>query len=450
MLNEVYDFSSDDFSGGKGDPPPPPEVMLDAVLFGPALRKSLNRPPQPPEEPWPDPVPAKSDSPGQSSPSGARNARSARTAPATGATPGCAGHGRRCRPSASHPSRCPPPRPSRAWALSPCRRAVSRSLPPAPLPPTRPPMPSAAPVLASQPPPPSDDDFVLPSWAAATIEEPLEEATSRLPEPPAIEETDIQFTVYRPRLMYPVVWYPFLAFAHLESLATEAEEAPPLEQVKRMVADRLGRQTADYRGTTEDGSMALAKGSELTFVPIIPGVEFNPPRVTFRFVETVHMHEFRMRGRARHGRRHGRGHLQVLLGALLIADVPFSIRIDATAEAAGDTSLNRDSTRPFRKIYACYSPMDSGVVEQFRRYAKALGDRWLPGPEPPRDMQAWDDRLQQAIGEADVPVVLVPQRARVRFWWSRAATPCRRVAPTSSAHATGKTPFRCPWQPTRE
>ncbi|MHB2016367.1 MAG: protein kinase domain-containing protein [Candidatus Xenobia bacterium] len=428
VLSEVYDFSNEDFSLGSGEPPPPAEVMLDAILFGSVLQDEVEQAQQPEE--WlpaleleaapaaPEPVAEAAPEPvAEAAPEPVAEAApepvaEAAPEPVTEAAPEPVAEAapEPVHPAAPEPERAPPfPGPALGGSAFLRPAPGAPQLPPVkmpppvgprmggiPLPPTRVPLPPTAPMPSAAPvastPVASDDDFALPSWAASVDEPSLE--------PPPPEPSDIQFTVYRPRVLQPVQWYPFLAFAHVESLP--ADETPPLEQVKQMVLQRLGRQATDFRGTTEDGGMAIGKGSELTFVPIMAGVEFNPPRVTFRFQETIHMQEFRMRAALDMRGQTAHGSLQVLLGAILIADVPFNIRIDPDAQAASQTTLDRDSTRPFRKIYASYSPMDSSVVDQFRRYATALGDRWLPGPEPPRDMMAWDERLQQAIQEADV------------------------------------------------
>ena len=43
-----------------------------------------------------------------------------------------------------------------------------------------------------------------------------------------------------------------------------------------------------YEGDQEDSSLAIPHEAEITFVPEIPGVRFNPPRATFLWLEALH------------------------------------------------------------------------------------------------------------------------------------------------------------------
>ncbi len=58
--------------------------------------------------------------------------------------------------------------------------------------------------------------------------------------------------------------------------------------------------------------------------------------------------------------------------------------------------------RPYRKIYACYTHKDHVIVEQFMRYVKAFGDRYLRDVSDLRAGEAWDGASMKLIEEADV------------------------------------------------
>ncbi|MHB2016872.1 MAG: protein kinase domain-containing protein, partial [Candidatus Xenobia bacterium] len=256
-----------------------------------------------------------------------------------------------------------------------------------PLPPTR--APSGHPAAAPEP-------VSLPSWAAADLD---------LPEPEAPREADppVQFSLYRPRLVRSGQWYPLLAFAHLDELPGD------MEAVRAMAMQRLGKPAIDYGSSSQDASRSIPRGSPLTFVPAMAGVEFNPPRASLLWLENLHMQEFRLR--AAPGAATRRGRLTVYLDLVVIAEIPFTLRVDEQGVPASESPLARDSSRGFRTIYTSYSPLDQRVVETFRRYAGVLGDRWLPDPGVPRESLVWDGSLMRAIEQADV----------FQVFWSRHA-----------------------------
>lgn len=70
-------------------------------------------------------------------------------------------------------------------------------------------------------------------------------------------------------------------------------------------------------------------------------------------------------------------------------------------EAAARPSQRTD-VKPYRKIFASYSHRDTVIVEQFERYAAALGDRCLRDTVELRAGELWNDRLMEMIREADV------------------------------------------------
>lgn len=223
-------------------------------------------------------------------------------------------------------------------------------------------------------------------------------------EPPRLDE-NVQFTVYRPKVVRPEEWYDLPAFAHLDELPLDAckEQPHPIEEVKRQAAQILGPQASAYRDSTEDSSRAVPRGGEITFLPEIEGVAFNPPQYTFRWLENVHRVDFRMRASAVLDGGIARGRMSVFLGAILIADVSLNIRVDRNHAAGPDAvEVERDAARRYRKIFASYSHKDHAIVEQCEHFAAALGDRYVRDWKDLRAGERWDDRLRQLIDEADV------------------------------------------------
>ena len=218
-------------------------------------------------------------------------------------------------------------------------------------------------------------------------------------------DESVQFTVYRPDVVRPQRWYPMLAFAHLSEKPPDAsvDEPDPLEEVTRQAKQVLGENLDQYGSLTQDGSQAMPREGELVFVPEAAGIEFNPPRRSFRWQEAVHREEFRLRASSDLDGRTARGRLTVFHEAMLLADVPLQIRVDSLCPAGLKVpSMRTAAARPYRRIFASYSHKDAPVVEQCIRFAAALGDQYLRDCVDLRAGEVWNERLADLIREADV------------------------------------------------
>jgi hypothetical protein len=101
----------------------------------------------------------------------------------------------------------------------------------------------------------------------------------RKAKPPVPPLDEIQFTVYRPKVVRPGVWYPLLAFAHLAERRPEAppDEPDPFERAREQAREILGDRIKEFRDTSVDARQAVPRDGEISLVPHVPGVEFNPP-----------------------------------------------------------------------------------------------------------------------------------------------------------------------------
>jgi hypothetical protein len=213
-------------------------------------------------------------------------------------------------------------------------------------------------------------------------------------------DENVQFTVYRPRTIDPGRWHPMLAFAHLaERRPDEADLLDPLEEVRRQAETVLGDRAKGYQPVTQDSRAAIPAEGELTFVPEITGIEFNPPRRSFLWLEAVHREEFRLRAGAELDGKTVRGRLTVFLGHIAIAEVGLTLRVDAARPEP--TVREPAHARTYRKIFASYSHRDIAIVNQFEQYARALGDEYLRDWIHLRTGEVWNDRLRQLIENAD-------------------------------------------------
>jgi hypothetical protein len=214
-------------------------------------------------------------------------------------------------------------------------------------------------------------------------------------------DDDVQFTVYRPHNVQPDRWYMLLAFAHKSEPFVDdlLGSVDPVEEVRRQASARLGEDLARYGSASDDSSQQLPHGSSLTFVPEVHGVEFNPPRRTFMWLEPVHLEDFRLRAEPRLDGQRARGRLSVYFGSVLIAEVSLAFRVSSSGP---DAAVGREDSRPYRKIFISYSHRDRAVVEQVETFLSVVGDEFLRDARDLRAGEVWEDRLAEMIREADV------------------------------------------------
>lgn len=221
-----------------------------------------------------------------------------------------------------------------------------------------------------------------------------------------LSDENVQFTVYRPHVIQPGKWYPMLAFAHLSNRRPDADmsDPEPVEEVIRQAKQVLGEQLKEFRDVTQDSQQAVPREGEITFVPNMPSITFNPRRRTFCWEEDVHREEFRFRADSELRGKTARGYLTVFLGIIIIAEIPLAVRVDDDCGEREQSlpTMERSSQAPHRKVFVSYSHKDAWVVEQFERYALALGDRYLRDVSELRTGEAWSQRLAELIADADV------------------------------------------------
>ena len=232
---------------------------------------------------------------------------------------------------------------------------------------------------------------------------------------PALQlDENVQFTVHRPREVTPGRWYPLLAFVHLASpRSDEPGASDPGMEVQRQ-AERLLDLPGNFSPVTTDGLHAIPRSGELTLVPCMTGVEFNPPQFSFRWEQSVHRAEFQLRASPQIAGKTARGHLTIFLGSIIVGDVPLAIPLAAAGAITGQPSV-REHARPYRNVFASYSHLDTAIVEEVERVAESFGDKYLRDLHDLRAGEVWSDALTDLIRRADVFQL---------FWsWNSIASP---------------------------
>jgi hypothetical protein len=220
---------------------------------------------------------------------------------------------------------------------------------------------------------------------------------------PTVLDENVQFTVYRPARLDPGHWQTLLAFAHLSEKrpGAEADEPDPVEEVARQAAALLG-DTLAYRQHTEDSLLAVPREGEVTFVPHVEGVEFNPPRRSFVWTESVHREAFRLRAAGDSAGQTRRGRMTVYLGSIVLAEIGMTFTVGAAGHTAECEPRVATSAQPYRRIFASYSHRDLTVVREYAQYAQAMGDRYLQDVIDLRSGERWQPALEELIRSADV------------------------------------------------
>ena len=249
--------------------------------------------------------------------------------------------------------------------------------------------------------------------ATVVLPAPSAQTMSRSEEVNPLLDENVQFTVFRPKVLAPAVWDTMLVFAHLSEPRADAgpDEPHPLEEVERQAEAILGTLDAHGRQTV-DSLESVPRDGELTLVPHAEGITFNPPSRRFTWKESVHREEFRIRADAVSSKETIRGRLSVYLGSLVIAEVGLIFKIGTDSNSRETV---RDIARRYRNIFASYSHLDEAVVAEFSDYARAMGDRYLRDVIDLRAGERWQTALEDLIRRADVFQL---------FWsWNALASP---------------------------
>jgi hypothetical protein len=239
--------------------------------------------------------------------------------------------------------------------------------------------------------------------ASPDIDQILESQSPLVPETPIYLDENVQFTVYKPKRIRPQKWYALLAYAHLAERRPGEDEADPIERMEAEVERVLGqRELENYSQATEDSSQSVPRRGEITFVPFIAGIEFNPPSQSFLWQESFHGQQFRMLASAALDGKTARGQMSVFLGSILLAEINLSLRVDSTQPLVEPPLEKEKPARPYRKVFPSYSHKDIEIVAQIEHYAQISGDKYLRDLTELRSGQNWKEWMRETIEDADI------------------------------------------------
>jgi serine/threonine protein kinase len=223
---------------------------------------------------------------------------------------------------------------------------------------------------------------------------------------PFYADNNVQFTVYAPQRIKPEKTYTLLAFAHLSQRRADADEdePDPIEEMRQQAARLLGSRRVGYLDIKKPSNRDVPRGGELTFVPVVQGITFDPPSRYFTWRKSVHREEFDMWAVPDLDGQTLTGRLMVFLGSVIIAEVGLTIAVDRRAVAsAEEASLDTpQSGRRLRQIFTSYSHKDEPVVAELAHVAPIFGARYLMDRTDLEPGEDWREGLQRLIRNADV------------------------------------------------
>ncbi len=238
-----------------------------------------------------------------------------------------------------------------------------------------------------------------------------------VPESPVANTEDVRFTAFYPREASVEAWYTLLVYAHIEAAMGKVQADAT------RFKDEMAGEPREVRGSTP---AKLARGTEITVLPQIDGVEFNPERVTFKWVEDFHRAEFRMRAKKELADTASNGTITIFVGPLIVATIKLAMLFNANSAPLKQITNGEVSTLLYKQeqIFASYSHVDTPIVLACRDAYQALGYSVLIDVDTLRAGENWSQALRGLIDRADIFQLFWSQRSaqseQVRQEWQYA------------------------------
>jgi len=230
----------------------------------------------------------------------------------------------------------------------------------------------------------------------------------------------VQFVARHSKVIEPQKRY------ELSVLTQRSEPLGNLEQTRLNEADNaIGAaekesidSTLDYIESREESLLPLPYLSELTFAPMVDGIEFTPRIQTFSWKQEIIETKFYFRTASTVGDKTVDGFLRVYAGLFLLAAVPlkFKVQNESISEPVLKPLTCSSSAVPFGKIFVSYSHKDKFIINEYLQFSRALGGEYFIDVMGLRAGENWSDALKAKIDEADAFQLFWSQKSmRSRF-----------------------------------
>jgi hypothetical protein len=292
----------------------------------------------------------------------------------------------------------PIPYPTPAQPPAPAPAPMSPPSPPASAPPPPPPpVVGGPPPVLGRVPEPRADQAAEPAEIEADVEtevglgsawDDLEAERSPAAQPPAER---LSFTAAYPPEIPSEAWQTLVVVLHVPDAQA---------QVASLLARRAPELGPDPAQSSTSASVPVRRGSTITLVPMVAGVEFNPPRLDVTWHEDVQDSMFRMRTSASAGTPLF-GAIEVQLEGMPIAMVPVALRVVPLGSSTAPPQVTQRAG-VLDRIFVSYSRRDTTVVEACANFYRALGVQILMDAHDLRGGQDWRESLHNMISQADL------------------------------------------------
>jgi hypothetical protein len=227
----------------------------------------------------------------------------------------------------------------------------------------------------------------------------------------------VHFTAYYLRSAEILNWSTVLAYMHI------AKALPFVYSDSRRrlgeAAERTSRKTASKR-------VEIARGARILVVPQSDWLEFNPPQVTFAWLEDFHCGEFRCRIRsdvkADSKFQDVAVRIAFYVEPVLVAEISFTVSVSHEPEQKHQTASI--TARPYQRVFVSYSREDSSIADQLGEAYKALGMEYLRDVNVLRSGEKWAPALLDLIDKSEIFQLLWSEAAKrspyVRQEWQHA------------------------------
>jgi hypothetical protein len=171
----------------------------------------------------------------------------------------------------------------------------------------------------------------------------------------------------------------------------------------------------EYREVA-DNRLPIVQQDQITLIPEVPGIRFNPPYRSFAWTTALRMHveSFFICAPFSLTDQSVRGRISVFFKQLLLAEIALDLRV-AKDSAPNEEAWAKEADYRFRKVFPSYSSDDVEVVASMQQF-QAIGSEYLRNVLKMRSGQQWSG-LPAIIADADV----------FQLFWSRNAAQSAQV-----------------------
>lgn len=228
---------------------------------------------------------------------------------------------------------------------------------------------------------------------------------------------NVKFTAYRPAILVPGKWHRMMVFMHSDDAPTLTEIETRARRV--LSVDSYGSVIigeSDEDRDVADIRLPIVQQDQITLIPEVPGIRFNPPHRSFSWTAGLRMHaeSFFICAPFSLTDQSVRGRISVFFKQLLLAEIALDLRL-AKDPAPNEEGWAKEGDHRFRKVFPSYSNNDVEVVAAMQQF-QAIGSEYLRNVFKMRNGQQGSG-LPTVIADADV----------FQLFWSRNAAQSAQV-----------------------